>query len=250
MPEPALAVESLGYTHDRVNWLFREVSHRFEAGEVLTVLGPNGRGKTTLLRCLVGLAAPTEGRVAGAGTIGYVPQHHRTTFSYTAFDMVLMGRARHLRAAAMPGRRDRELAGAAMARVGVAELAGRDYPSLSGGERQLVLIARAIVSESPILVLDEPAAALDLRNQGQVLHLLRGLADEGRTVVLTTHHPDHAIEIADTAMLLFGGGDVRIGPVETTLTDESVGELYGVRAHTVLVDEQRPRRVIITRYEK
>ncbi|WP_156723618.1 ABC transporter ATP-binding protein [Streptomyces apocyni] len=250
-----LELDGLGFTHDGSDWLFRGVSHRLTPGGILTVLGPNGRGKTTLLRCMVGLATPTEGRIRADGAIGFVPQSHRTPFAYTALDMVLMGRARHLRPLATPGRRDTERAHAALERVGLDHLAHRDYPQLSGGERQLVLIARAIASESPVLVLDEPASALDLRNQGRVLHLLRGLADEGRSIVLTTHHPDHAMEIADTAMLMFGGTDVRVGPADALLTDHTVGALYGVRAHALVLDDSDdpgspPRRVIVTRYDQ
>ncbi|MGB3484517.1 MAG: ABC transporter ATP-binding protein [Mycobacterium sp.] len=247
-----LELDNLGFTHDRRNWLFRNVSCRLSAGEILTVLGPNGRGKTTLLRCVVGLEVPTEGRTIAVGTVGFVPQSHRSTFAYTVLDMVLMGRVRHLRPLATPGRRDHDEAHRALARVGVAALAGRDYPTLSGGERQLVLIARAIAAESPVLVLDEPTSALDLNNQGRVLHLLRGLADEGRCVVLTTHHPDHALEIADTAMLLHGSSDYDVGPVETVLTDTAVSRLYGVRAYTLTLegDDDLPRRTIVTRYDQ
>lgn len=255
-----LEFDGLGFAHDPGRWLFRDVSHRLAPGEILTVLGPNGRGKTTLLRCVAGLAAPTEGRIRADGTVGFVPQSHHTTFAYTVLDMVLMGRVRHLRPLATPGRRDHELAHGALERVGLTHLTDRDYPTLSGGERQLVLIARAIAAQGPVLVLDEPASALDLRNQGRVLHLLRGLADEGRTIVLTTHHPDHAMEIADTAMLMFGGTDVRVGPADALLTDDTVGALYGVRAHTLVLDDtgdagdagdqDRPRRVIVTRYDQ
>jgi len=252
-----LELDGLGFSHDPgpdpERWLFRDVSHRLAPGEILTVLGPNGRGKTTLLRCVAGLNTPTEGRIRADGAIGFVPQSHHTTFAYTVLDMVLMGRARHLRPLATPGHRDHELALSALERVGLAHLAARDYPTLSGGERQLVLIARAIASEGPVLVLDEPASALDLRNQGRVLHLLRGLADEGRIIALTTHHPDHAMEIADTAMLMFGGTDVRIGPAAELLTDRTVGSLYGVRAHAFVLDDDfggPPRRVIVTRYDQ
>lgn len=246
--------DGLGFAYDCERWLFRDVSYRLGSGEVLAVLGPNGRGKTTLLRCLVGLAEPTEGRVLAGGAIGYVPQSHRSTFAYTALDMVLMGRVRQLGPLSMPGRRDHARAVAALARVGATALANRDYPSLSGGERQLVLIARAIAADTPILVLDEPAAALDLRNQGRVLHLLRGLADEGNTIVLTTHHPDHALEIADSALLLGGGADVQAGPAADLLTDATVSDLYGVRAHTLTLapagESDPPRRTIVIRYDQ
>lgn len=249
-----LELDGLGFAHDGGSWLFRNVTHHAAPGEVLTVLGPNGRGKTTLLRCLVGLAKPTEGRVRAGGMIGYVPQSHRSTFAYTALDIVLMGRARRLRLLATPSRRDYQQAMDALDRVGLAPLADREYPTLSGGERQLVLIARAIAAEGPTLVLDEPASALDLRNQGRVLHLLRGLADEGRTIVLTTHHPDHALEIADTALLLGGATDVQVGPADSLLTATAVSALYGVRAYALSLDlaqeARSPRRTIVTRYDK
>lgn len=252
-----LELDDLGYTHNGRTWLFRNVCHRVRGGHILTVLGPNGRGKTTLLRCLVGLDTPSEGRVRSAAVVGYVPQSHRSAFAYTVLDMVLMGRARRIRSLAVPGRSDTARAYAALARVELESLAHRDYPTLSGGERQLVLIARAIASESPVLVLDEPAAALDLRNQGRILALLRGLADEGRAVVLTTHHPDHALEIADTVLLLHGGADIEIGPTAEQLTDAAVSRLYGVRAYTLDLEPGRGadethglRRTIVTRYDQ
>jgi iron complex transport system ATP-binding protein len=245
-----LELEDLGFAHPGGDWLFRGVRHRLRAGEITTVLGPNGRGKTTLLRCVVGLTAPTLGRVHSHGPIGFVPQGHQTTFAFRVVDMVLMGRARHLRVFASPGRRDRRIALTALERVGLAHLADRDYPTLSGGERQLVLIARAIAADGRILVLDEPASALDLRNQGRVLHLLRGLADDGMAVLLTTHHPDHAVEIADTAMLMFAADDVRVGPAPALLTEDAVGALYGVRARTLTFDDAgRARTVIVTRHD-
>ncbi|ASU81430.1 ABC transporter ATP-binding protein [Nocardiopsis gilva YIM 90087] len=246
-----LDLDGLGFSYDPPHWLFRDISHRVTEGEVLTVLGPNGRGKTTLLRCLVGLAHPTAGTVRADGAIGFVPQQHHSTFAYRALDMVLMGRTRHLAPLASPGRRDRRLALAAMERVGIGHLADRDYPTLSGGERQLVLLARAIAGEGRVLVLDEPASALDLRNQGRVLHLLRDLADDGHAVVMTTHHPDHALEIADTAMLMFGGSDVRVGPASRLLTEDTVGDLYGVRAHSLVLDAgDASRRVLVTRFDQ
>lgn len=249
-----LEFDGLGFAYNGDGWLFRNVSYRLAPGEILTVLGPNGSGKTTLLRCVVGLADPTEGHVLADGPIGYVPQSHRSTFAYTVLDMVLMGRVRQLRTLATPGRRDYRRALAALERVGLDALADRDYPTLSGGERQLVLIARAIAAEGVVLVLDEPASALDLRNQGRVLHLLRELADEGRTIMLTTHHPDHALEIADTALLLDGSADARIGAADTLLTDAVVSALYGVRAYTLTLDATPAmagrRRTIVTRYEQ
>jgi iron complex transport system ATP-binding protein len=147
--------------------------------------------------------------------------------------MVLMGRVGHVGVFAVPGSQDRAAAARSMARVGIDHLADRPFPSLSGGEQQLVLIARAIAGEQPILVLDEPATGLDLANQGQVLRLVRSLAGDGLSVLLTTHQPEHAVLVADTVVLMHGPTDVRCGPAAELLTDAELSVLYGVRVRSV-----------------
>ncbi|MEB4613591.1 ABC transporter ATP-binding protein [Leucobacter sp. M11] len=227
-------------------WTFRGVSVRVPAGEVLAVLGPNARGKTTLVSTLAGLREPTSGRVARDGHVGFVPQSHASAFAFSVREVVLMGRARHVRALASPGKRDRLLAEAALERIGIGHLADRSYPRLSGGERQLVLIARALVSECRSLVLDEPASALDVRNQARVLRVLRQLADEGMTVVMTTHHPDHAFHVAERSLLIVGADDVRIGPTPELLTETLLSELYGVGISTAdVATPSAMRRLIV-----
>ncbi|MFP5072215.1 ABC transporter ATP-binding protein [Pseudonocardia nantongensis] len=176
------------------------------------MLGPNGRGKSTLLRCAVGLLTPREGRMRGTESTAHVPQSHRSTFAYDVLDMALMGRSRRLGMFAAPGRLDVAAARDALEQVGMAELAERPFTTLSGGERQLVLIARAIAAEPAHLVLDEPASALDLNNQARLLELLRRLADGGLGIVMTTHHPDHALEIADTVVLMQADATATVGP--------------------------------------
>lgn len=244
-----LELGRVGFAFTPGQWLFRQVSLTVAEGSVVGVLGPNGRGKTTLLRCAAGLLTPTEGRVAGCAAIGYVPQVHASAFAYRVIDMVLMGRARHLKAYASPKERDHELAVAALAQVGLLHLAERPFTAISGGERQLVLIARAVASGSRVLVLDEPAAALDLRNQGQVLNLLRELAGQGLAILMTTHHPDHALYLADRVVLMMGPDDVRIGPADTLLTDRALSDLYQVRVRTISYDDDGvPRRVLATSF--
>ena len=247
-------LDGVGFAFRPGRWLFRNVGFTVAPGEVTAVLGPNGRGKTTLLRCAAGLLRPVEGAIRGDETVGYVPQSSGTGFGFRVLDMVLMGRARHVRAYATPGQRDRSAAVAALHRVGLAELADRSVNQLSGGERQLVLIARALASDSRVLVLDEPASALDLRNQGRVLTLLRELADGGLAVLLTTHHPDHALHLADRAVLMLGPDDVRAGPAAELLVDDALGRLYGVGVRTVSFDDDGEggdgarRTVLTTRY--
>jgi iron complex transport system ATP-binding protein len=149
-------------------------------------------------------------------------------FSFSVLDIVLMGRARTVKIYSTPTAVDRAAAREALRRVGVLHLADRDYTALSGGERALVLIARALVSDCDTLVLDEPAAALDLRNQAQVLTVLRALADEGMAVVMTTHHPDHALHVAERSMLMVAADDRRHGPTREMLTGALLSEMYGV----------------------
>ena len=244
-----LELEGLGHGFPGGDWLFRDASLQVGGGEVVAVLGPNGRGKTTLLRCAAGLLAPTEGVVRRGVGVGYVPQAQAAGLGYPVLDMVLMGRVRHVRSYASPGRRDVAAAQHALEQVGLSHLAERAVTRLSGGERQLVVIARALASESPMLILDEPASALDLHNQATVLRLLRDLADAGMGVLLTTHHPDHAFALADRAVLLHGGQDVRAGPVSSVLTAGALSELYDVPIRTVSYDDDgRVRTVLTTRY--
>ncbi|WP_446226168.1 ABC transporter ATP-binding protein [Nocardia sp. IBHARD005] len=242
-----LELMDLGHGYESRDWLFRHVSHTVSAGQVTAVLGPNGNGKSTLLRCAAGLLRPREGQVRSATAVGYVPQIGHTVFAYRALDMVLMGRARHVAMFSVPGREDEAASYRALERVGAAHLAEHAFDTLSGGERQLVLIARAVASDSRTLVLDEPCSALDLRNQSTVLGLLRDLADEGMGVLITTHHPDHAREIADHALLMGNGAGVVSGPTAQVLDDTALGELYGVNARTfTFTDNGHVRHVIAT----
>jgi iron complex transport system ATP-binding protein len=245
-----LELSGVGFHFRRRDWILRNVSLAAPQGTVTAVLGRNGTGKTTLIRCAAGLLDPQEGAVVREGAVGFVPQAHGGAFAYSALDMVVMGRARHIRLFATPGRDDRRAALRAMDRVGVMHLKSRSFPTLSGGEQQLVLIARAVASECPILALDEPSSGLDLRNQAEVLVLLRSLADTGLTVLLTTHHPDHAMYVADFAVLMMGVGDVRTGPASALLTDDALSALYDVDVHTVTYPARgADHRAIISRYD-
>ncbi|KGM08827.1 ABC transporter ATP-binding protein [Cellulomonas bogoriensis] len=214
----------------------------FELGthELCALFGPNGTGKSTLFRCILGHLSRT-GRVhvdgndtsrmtAGrlARLVAYVPQEHRPPFPYRVRDMVLMGRTPHLGGVFGPGRRDQEVADAAMERIGVAHLADRSYTTLSGGQRQLVLLARALAQETPVLLLDEPTAALDFGNQLLLWQTVRSLTAEGRTALICTHDPNHVLWFCHRALVL--GRDGRLvadGRVADVVDDELVTDLYG-----------------------
>jgi iron complex transport system ATP-binding protein len=186
--------------------------------EVCVLLGPNGAGKTTLLRCLLGLLTPHGGMIQVLGTdiaalssrqlarrVAYVPQSTATQFPFTALDMAVMGRTPYLAATTAPAAADRRLAMAQLERLGIGHLARRPFSLLSGGERQLTLLARALVRRAPVLVLDEPTAALDYGNEVRILAVITDLARAGRCVLMTTHQPAHALTHANRAVLMRGG---------------------------------------------
>jgi iron complex transport system ATP-binding protein len=220
-------------------------------GEVLAILGPNARGKTTLLKCLSGLLKPTGGTVAASGGVGYVPQSHSTVFSFPVLEMVLMGRARAVKAWSAPSKADHASAQAALDRVGLSGIADREFSGLSGGQRQLVLVARALASGADTIVLDEPASALDMKNQAVLLTTLRDLADEGMAVVMTTHHPDHALHIAERSLLMADGKAPVWGRTRELLTASALSEVYGVAVTTADVEcPSAVRRITVTDYGK
>ncbi|MGD1886899.1 MAG: ABC transporter ATP-binding protein [Cohaesibacteraceae bacterium] len=217
--------------------IFVDLDLEIHSGEVLAVLGPNGRGKTTLIRTLVGTLQLSSGERQVLGTIGYVPQSNAPTFDFTVRDMVLMGRARHIGVFGSPGRQDFSRADLALERLGIADLANRGVVSLSGGERQLVMVAQALAGECDCLILDEPASALDLKNQAMLFDVLADLAHvDGLGVAFTTHVPGHALEAADRALLLMET-DRKDGPVADIISHESLTALYGTEVR--VLREQR-----------
>ena len=194
-------------------------------GEVLALLGPNGGGKTTLLKTLLGLIDAKAGEVRLDGkplaefsiqqrarVIAYVPQVHTGTFAFTVETVVLMGRIAHGNLFSRPSARDFEVAAGALERFGIARLSQRPYTQISGGERQLVLLARALAQEPQFIVLDEPTASLDFGNQGKVMSEICALAASGHGVLFTTHDPNHARRAADRAFLLRDGTQLADGP--------------------------------------
>jgi iron complex transport system ATP-binding protein len=234
-----LAAHALAYgfgTHA----IGRGVELELGAARVACLLGPNGSGKTTLLRTLLGLLPPIAGRVeldaravgdwaarARAGRLAYVPQAAESYFDFSVLEMVEMGRTVHRGVFGQPGPGDREHAHRALGRLGIAHLAERPIDRVSGGERQLALIARALATEATHLVMDEPTANLDFGNQALILDVVASLRASGVAVLFSTHHPEHALRIADDAILLRAGGVMASGATREVVTTRSLSALYG-----------------------
>lgn len=235
----SLKAEGVGFAYPGGPLLLDGVSFALEAGEALCLLGPNGTGKTTLLRCLLGLERIARGRIELCGRdlaglspaesarlVAYVPQDTSTVFAFLAFDVVLMGRSPHLAFMASPTDEDRRLALGAMARLGIGNLAARPFLELSGGERQMVLVARALAQGSTVLVMDEPCAGLDIGNQMRIIRIIRQLARDGYSILLTTHLPDHAFAVGGRVALLKDGRMIGPAAPETLLDAAALGRLY------------------------
>jgi iron complex transport system ATP-binding protein len=237
---PKLAVHALGFGYG-AKVVGRDVSLDVRSGEVLCLLGPNGSGKTTLFRTMLGLLPPQAGAVVLDGRpmrqlsradiarrVAYVPQAHTAHFPFRVIDMVVMGRTAHLGLFTSPTDKDRSKALAALAALGIADLADAEYTRISGGQRQLALVARALAQDTPSIVMDEPTASLDFGNQVIVLAEVKRLAAQGLAIVLSTHDPDHAFSVGTRVALLDSGRLVAQGTPQDVLTPQRLHAVYGV----------------------
>ena len=226
-----------------------DISLAFAPGEVVSLLGPNGSGKTTLLKVLLGLITPQQGVVKLedrpistiapkqiARRIAYVPQVHRASFGYRVLDVILMGRMPHKPFFFRYGKADETIALQALERLFIGHLKDRSYTAVSGGERQLVLIARALVQGADIFVMDEPVNGLDYGNQIRLLGRIADLARDGYTFIKTTHFPDHALWISDRVVMLKNGKVVADGRTNDVISRTNLYRLYNTHVDVLGLD--------------
>lgn len=236
----SIHVEKLGFSYGE-RPVLTDVSFGARDGSLLAVLGPNGVGKTTLFRCILGLLPGHTGTIeidgsnaralgarALAQKVAYIPQTRAAAFNYTVLEMALMGTAHGVSPFSVPKQKETDAAWAALCQLGIEGLAQKSYARLSGGEQQLVLIARALAQQSKTLLMDEPTASLDYGNQSRVLAGVRKLAREGYTVLLSTHNPQHALWYADAALCLSGGRVAACGAPQDVITPALIRSLYGI----------------------
>ncbi len=235
-----IELQNISYSFGK-RQIFRDVSFAVGRGQFFTLLGVNGSGKTTLFKTILNLYQAEEGKVLLtkedikhwprdriAQQVGYVPQQHTPPFPYQVIDVVLMGRSAHLKIHWVPQEKDYMIAEEALKTLGILELRDKIYTEISGGERQLVLIARSLAQQPKVLIMDEPTANLDFGNQIKVLLHIRKLADKGTTILMSTHNPDHALQFADTVAILSSGEIKSFGQPHEVVTEKNLFQLYGV----------------------
>lgn len=243
-----LKVENGCFGYPKQDEILTDINIQLDEGHILSVLGPNGIGKTTLLKCMIGLMPWSRGRSLLMGndirnmsskviwnTISYIPQSHGFSFSYTGLEMVMLGRSSHLGMFQQPGKKEIELAEQMMERVGITRLADKDCNHMSGGELQMVLIAKALINEPKLIILDEPETGLDFHNQILVLNMVEKLAhEENISAIMNTHYPTNAMSIADEAFMMNHSGERFYGKTGDILNEQNISRSFDVN---VVVDE-------------
>ncbi len=249
----SITVENLSFSYGN-HKVLDNISFSVRQGDFLSVLGPNGVGKSTLFRCIMGLLKPESGVITLdnksiasytgeqlAKRIAYIPQSHSPVFNYSVEDMVLMGTTGGIGPFASPGKAQFKLAGEAMEKIGISHLKNRPYNNISGGERQLCLIARAIAQQAKILIMDEPSASLDFGNRIKVMQTVRSLTDAGYTVIQSTHDPEGAYMYSDKILALHKGRILARGKPEDVITSDVISALYGVKVQVIGMENDKMR---------
>jgi len=238
--------------------IVKNVSCTVDKGETLCLVGPNGCGKTTLFRLILGMLHSTSGQIRFNGRpvqtippkelanlVAYIPQSHTPIFAYTALDIIIMGRASHFSAFEAPKAVDREAAFAALEKLNALDLANQKYTALSGGQRQIVLIARAICQSAEVFVMDEPGANLDYANQQLLMDVVASLTQKGYCVIISTHNPEHPVSPGQKILLMREGRVAAFGKPEVVFTPEILAYVYGIEMDVVSIEDRYGNRRMI-----
>ncbi len=249
-----LTVSNASFSYSKDKSLINNLGFEISSGDVLAILGPNGSGKTTLLRALLGFLKWNSGEAFLDGVsiskipprqfwrrVSYVPQAKNVTVSYTALDMILLGLGGTLGVFSAPGDKDKEAVLHLCQRLGIAKLLDKRCNEISGGELQMVLIARALISNPELLILDEPESNLDFKNQLIVLDTISRLAKEGMCCIFNTHYPAHALTRATKSLILTGSGEAIFGETPKVVTEENIQKAFGVKA--VISEVETPEHI-------
>jgi len=234
------------------------ISFTMEAGEFICIIGANGCGKTTALKTILGLLKPFGGtvRIRGRDTSGfsekelaqrfaYIPQIHAPPFSFKVADVVLLGRTPYINRLAIISDEDRTVAWRALQQLEIEYLAERTFTHLSGGQQQLVLIARALAQEPDLLIMDEPTASLDFGNQQTVLSRMKNLVDSGTGVIMVTHDPGHAFFCASRVLVMHEGVLIADGPPDDVITTETMRTIYGSKVQVIEVEDETGKKTSV-----
>ena len=232
--------------------IFSDISFSIGRGEVLCILGPNGTGKTTLIKCLNGLHDIDSGDILINGKnikklsfreiskhVGYIPQSHVPSFPFKVFDVVLMGRAPYLNLTDSPKENDVKIANDALKTLGIENLKDKEYTNLSGGERQLVFLARVLCQKPDMLILDEPTSHLDFGNQIKLLEIIDNLAKSGLSIIMSSHFPDHAFLSSTKVAIMKDKRFIDFGTPEDVVTEENLKKAYSIDVKLIELDNKR-----------
>ncbi len=248
--KPIIKVENLHFGYKKQDVL-KGVDLELYKGEVVSLLGPNGCGKSTLMKLMLklldtkasislnGKSLKEYSHKEISGHIAYIPQYHNVPFNYSVIEMVVMGRISKLGFFATPSAKDYKIAREALKRAGILELEERPFGQLSGGQKQLVLLARAIAQEVNIFFMDEPVNGLDYGNQIRLLELIDSLAKDGYTFLKTTHYPDHALLISSRIVVMDRGVIIEDGSPEDVIHSKMIADVYGIKAEIITHDEHK-----------
>ena len=249
----SVKIDNLNFSYG-THQVLSDISLEVAKGTLVNVLGPNGTGKSTLFRCILGLSKSYTGTILVNGKnvrelstrerareMAFIPQSHKPVFDYAVLDVVLMSAGAGAGAFFSPKPSHVRRAREALERVGIGYLAERPYTRISGGEQQLVLVARALAQNAETIIMDEPTSALDYGNTVRVLSCVRQLSEEGLTIIQSTHQPDQAFLYADTTLVLHEGHVLAYGTPEDIITSELIGKIYGVDVEVNSLYDDRGR---------